>query len=246
MNFALRHGCPLELLSSVRVRAASRTRLSGVGILTPQSALRTRLDAFPAPRLPTYCRAVGARGAYRSAARCAGGFPGLGDRGSRAGETGTRRIPFSRRAGSARGSLLDLGPRWPQETVRRRSGSPTGDPIQHAERAAIYRGSSLRRRSVCLSDSSGCRTGRSFAHRGRLPRAPRFPFGWATGGRQPLPTKPICSTRGRSRCSTASPLAPPNASSPQRSLGTPPSLEAGNRTTHFALRCGISSTGPER
>jgi len=195
VKFTLHDGRSLDLLGSVCVRAASRARISGVGVLTPQSALRTRLDAFPARCLPTYCRAVGTCSAHRSGARCAGGFLRLGDRGYRAGETRARRIPFSGWAGSACGSLLDLAPRWPQEPVRRRSGSPAHDPIQPAERTATCRGSSLRRRSVCLSDASRRCTGRSLAHRGRLPRAPRCPFGWASeGGPPPQPNRSVPCT----------------------------------------------------
>ncbi len=192
VKFTLRYGRPLDLLGSVRVRAASRARLSGVGVLTPKSALRAGLDAFPARYLPTYCRAVGARSAHRSTARCTGGFPRLGNKGSGAGETRARRIPFSGRAGSARGSFLDLAPRWPKEPARRRSGSPAHTSIQSAERAAARCGSPLRRRSVCLSDSSRCCTGRSLACRGRFPCAPLCPFGWATeAGRPSRPNRSV-------------------------------------------------------
>lgn len=186
----LRHGHSMDMLGSVCVCAASQPGVPGVGVLTPKSALRAGLDAFPARYLPTYCRAVGARSAHRSTARCTGDFPRLGNERSGAGETRARRIPFSGRTGSARGSFLDLAPRWPKEPARRRSGSPAHTSIESAERAAARCGSPLRWRSVCLSDSSRRCTGRSFACRGRLPRAPRCLFGWASeGGRPPRPNR---------------------------------------------------------
>ena len=81
--------------------------------------------------------------------------------------------------------IVDVMARTPQHSYQVLTKRAARTSIQPAERAATCRGPSLRRRSVSLSDSGGRCTGRSLAHRGRLPRAPRCPFGWASEGGRP-------------------------------------------------------------